>query len=85
MDSLHLLAALLAETDGLVKPILDRIGAGSKQLIEMVRSELSRSPKVSGGATPQPNSDLRKVLEKARPKRSGCTTSLFRRNIFFYR
>ncbi|VAX42073.1 ClpB protein [hydrothermal vent metagenome] len=48
LQPLHLLAALLNETDGIVKPILQKIGANGAQLQSMVDSELSRLPKVSG-------------------------------------
>ncbi|MCO6455575.1 MAG: ATP-dependent chaperone ClpB [Pirellulaceae bacterium] len=64
-DSLHLLAALLAEDEGIVKPLLEKIGVQLGQLAGMVQSELGRLPKVSGGATPQPNAALRQVLDAA--------------------
>ncbi len=63
IDPLHLLAAMLSEKDGIVGPILDRIGANRAQLKTVVESELSHFPKVSGGAPPQPTSELNQVLE----------------------
>ncbi len=65
VDSLHLLAALLDQSDGIVKPILDKIGTQRSQLQSMTESELSRLPRVSGGSTPQPNQALMHVLESA--------------------
>lgn len=65
LDALHLLAALLRETDGLIKPILERIGVNRAQLERMVEAELNHFPKVSGGAQPQPSSTLMKVLEQS--------------------
>ena len=63
LDSLHLLAALLAQRDGLVKPLLDKIGVNAGQLNGLLDSELARLPKVSGGAAPQVNAALQQVLQ----------------------
>ncbi|MFV1965711.1 MAG: ATP-dependent chaperone ClpB [Pirellulaceae bacterium] len=63
VDALHLLAALLDESDGTVRPILQKIGANWGQLQEMVDSELQRRPRRTGGSNPQVNTDLENVLE----------------------
>jgi ATP-dependent Clp protease ATP-binding subunit ClpB len=47
---LHLLAALLKEEQGLVKPLIQKIGANLKQLESIVDGELNRLPKVSGAS-----------------------------------
>ncbi len=65
MDSLHLLSALLNESEGIVQPLLAKVGVNRGQLESMVRSELERMPRVSGGSTPQPNRELQQVLEAA--------------------
>jgi ATP-dependent Clp protease ATP-binding subunit ClpB len=65
MDPMHLLAALLAESDGIVDTILDRIGANRAQLQQIIESELNHFPKVSGGAPPQAGSEVAKVFEAA--------------------
>lgn len=65
MAPLHLLGGLLAEKEGVVKPLFTRIGVNMSQLISTVESELGRLPKVSGGATPQPNQAMRQVLDGA--------------------
>lgn len=65
IDALHLLAALLGESEGIVKPILDKIGANRSQLEGMVNSEIGRLVKSSSGATPQPDAALKQVLEAA--------------------
>jgi len=66
VDDLHLLASLLQESEGAIRPVLDKIGVQWSQLTEMVRSELGRRPKVSGGAAPaQLSSVLRDVLDAA--------------------
>jgi ATP-dependent Clp protease ATP-binding subunit ClpB len=63
VDALHLLAALLRESDGVVRPILERIGVHQGQLDQMVASELERLPRRVGGSEPQVNPDLKRVLE----------------------
>ena len=63
IEPLHLLEALLNETDGVVAPLLEKIGANRGQLEGIVRSELQRLPKVSGGSPPQPSNELVRVLE----------------------
>jgi len=62
LDPLHLLAALIDEEEGLVRPLLEKIGVNVGQLQRMVEGELNRFPKVSGGSQPQPNSAMQKVL-----------------------
>ena len=46
---LHLLKALLTEEQGIVRPLLQKIGVKIPQLESLVASELNRLPKVSGG------------------------------------
>ncbi len=62
-DPLHLLAALLQEEGGIVRPILAKTGLKLDQLTTMVATELKRFPQSSGGASPQPNRELQQVLE----------------------
>ena len=47
---LHLLKALLTEEQGIVRPLLQKIGVKIPQLESLVASELNRLPKVTGGA-----------------------------------
>jgi ATP-dependent Clp protease ATP-binding subunit ClpB len=63
IDPLHLLAALVGDAEGIVVPILDRIGANRQQLDRIIAAELNHFPKVSGGATPGVSASLQKVLE----------------------
>jgi ATP-dependent Clp protease ATP-binding subunit ClpB len=65
IDALHLLAALLAEGEGVTRPLLDKIGVNRGQLEQIVEAELAHLPKVSGGAGPQPGESLMNVLEAA--------------------
>ncbi|MEX0867293.1 MAG: ATP-dependent chaperone ClpB [Pirellulales bacterium] len=65
VEPLHLVAALLDESEGVVGPLLGKIGANRGQLAQMVRAELGHLPKVSGGRPPQPSTELMRVLEGA--------------------
>ena len=65
IDPLHLLAALLSENDGIVGPVLDRIGVNRGQLDRIVQAEIGHFARVSGGATPQASQELTRVLETA--------------------
>ncbi len=61
----HLLAALVAEREGIVRPLLEKIGVDRGHLERIIEAELSHLPKVSGGAQPQPDQELVKVFEAA--------------------
>jgi len=65
IDPLHLLAGLLTESEGVVRPLLDKIGVNRPQLDKIVKAELGHFPRVSGGATPAPSQALMQVLEAA--------------------
>ena len=45
---LHLLAALLEDKEGIVPPVLEKIGIGPQAVLSEVYAELDRLPKVSG-------------------------------------
>jgi ATP-dependent Clp protease ATP-binding subunit ClpB len=61
----HLLRALIGEREGIVRPLLEKIGVDPGHLERITEAELSHLPKVSGGAQPQPDQDLIKVFEVA--------------------
>ncbi len=65
---LHLLASLLKETDGLVAPILQKMGVPMEQLIRIVDSEIARLPSMKGGSTPNLSRPLHDVLNRAAEK-----------------
>ncbi len=66
IDALHLLAALLAENEGVIRPLFDKIGVNRGQLDSIVDAELRHLPRVTGGAGPQPGESLIAVLEAAK-------------------
>jgi ATP-dependent Clp protease ATP-binding subunit ClpB len=47
---LHLLAALLEDKEGIVPPVLEKIGLGPQLVLNEIYQEIERLPKVSGGA-----------------------------------
>jgi len=51
VEPLHLLASLLAEEEGIVKPLLDKIGVNRLQLDRIVDAELGHLPKQSGATS----------------------------------
>ncbi len=65
IDPLHLLSSLLAETGGVIIPVLEQVGVDMPQLRQIVASELGHFPRASGGAPPQVGAALGRVLEKA--------------------
>jgi len=49
----HLLAALLEDREGIVVPVLERIGADGQAILAEARAQVERLPKVSGGGATQ--------------------------------
>jgi len=66
LEPLHLLASLLDQEDGVVDPVLQKLGVSPQTLLQRVRSELERMPKVYGAdAGSHLGGRLQQVLEKA--------------------
>jgi ATP-dependent Clp protease ATP-binding subunit ClpB len=66
IDVEHLLLALLEQKDGVVPPLLERIGAAPGELANAVRAALARKPKVHGDAAQTTmTAQLSRVLNKA--------------------
>jgi ATP-dependent Clp protease ATP-binding subunit ClpB len=61
---LHLLAALLEQDEGIVVPVLQKLGASVAQLREQVAREIDRYPKQSD-AQPTASRELNKVFDRA--------------------
>src|SRR5256885_2631171 len=64
---LHVLAALLEDQEGIVPPVLEKIGANPQAVLGEGRREIERLPKVSGGGAMQPqmSAGLNDALEQA--------------------
>ena len=63
----HLLLALLEQDDGLVVPVLQKLGAEVDAIIARTRAAVNKLPKLSGDAEPdvRPSSELVRVLQRA--------------------
>ena len=61
----HFLLALLRQSDGLTRPVLEGLGIAPVQLEKQLESELSRRAAVHGGASPHLGTDLRKTIDAA--------------------
>ena len=62
----HLLAALLEDREGVVPPILEKIGAGTQVVLNDVYREIERLPKVSGtAAQPTLSQPINQLLDRA--------------------
>jgi ATP-dependent Clp protease ATP-binding subunit ClpB len=65
VEPVHLLAALVAQKDGVVTPLLARLGIRAEQLSQDVDREIGRLPKVSGFDQQHMSRALNDVLEQA--------------------
>jgi ATP-dependent Clp protease ATP-binding subunit ClpB len=62
----HLLAALIEDKEGIVPPVLEKIGVGPQAVLQELQVEIGRLPKVSEGATQASISkSANQLLEKA--------------------
>ncbi len=61
----HVLEALLEQQDGLIAPIVERVGIPSIELLKKVKELVSSNPKVSGAAQIYFSGTMQKVLAKA--------------------
>jgi ATP-dependent Clp protease ATP-binding subunit ClpB len=65
INTLHLLSALLSDPQGLIPPILSKIGVEPTQVKRVLDAELHRMPTVSGGAQLGGSRDLSAALAAA--------------------
>jgi ATP-dependent Clp protease ATP-binding subunit ClpB len=64
---LHLLAALVEDKEGIVTPVLEKIGIGPQAVLSDLYKEIEKLPKVSGSGAQQPamSSQINQVLENS--------------------
>ena len=77
---LHLLAAMLDESDGITRPLLEKMNVDVTQLNELVASETGKLPSVTGGRQPGIAPSLQKTFDAAADAShvdNACTTMLF--------
>jgi ATP-dependent Clp protease ATP-binding subunit ClpB len=65
VEPVHLLAALAAQADGVVPPLLARLGIRSEALTQEIEREIGRLPKVQGFGQQHLGRALNDVLERA--------------------
>ncbi len=65
IEGLHLLTALLKDNEGVVVPLLKKMGAPFEKIRTTCDSELQRLPRSSGGRQPSIGPSLQKSLEAA--------------------
>src|ERR1700683_2381470 len=65
IEPLHLLAALLGQSDGVVRPLLTRLGVPPETLSRDIEQGLERLPKVTGVGQQHIGPALNQVFEKA--------------------
>ncbi len=65
IEPVHLLEALVSQTDGVVPPLLARLGIRTEALTQEIEREIARLPKVQGFAQQHMGKPLNNVLERA--------------------
>jgi len=61
----HFLLSLLAQSEGLARPILEKMGVAVQSLTATLESAAASLPKVHGGAQPFVGNELRKTIDSA--------------------
>jgi len=62
---LHLLSALLGDREGVILPVLEKLGVPTVQLGGKIKEALTKLPKVAGGSQPGMGQALQRVLDQA--------------------
>jgi ATP-dependent Clp protease ATP-binding subunit ClpB len=66
LQPIHLLAALLEDKEGIVPPVLEKIGIGPQAVLNSVYGEIDKLPKVAGEAAQATlSNEVNKLLEQA--------------------
>src|SRR5437660_3349247 len=65
IEPVHLLAALVEQSDGVVPPLLARLGVGAEVLAGDIEAQLARLPKVTGISQQHLSPATNRVLEEA--------------------
>jgi ATP-dependent Clp protease ATP-binding subunit ClpB len=71
IEPVHLLASLAAQADGVVSPLLARLGIRTEVLTQEIEREIGRLPKVQGFAQQHMGRALNDVLERALKEADG--------------
>ena len=86
IEPIHLLAALVAQPDGVVSPLLARLGIRSEALSQEIEREIARLPRVTGFAQQHHGPSRSTMCWSARStKRSALRTNTSPPNTCFWR
>ncbi len=65
IENEHLLYTLISQKDGIVKPILDKLGANAGNIINDLEKELKKIPRVEGGTQVYISPRLKQAMDIA--------------------
>ena len=66
VQPLHLMAALLEDKEGVVLPVLEKVGVPAQQLLAQLNTAIGKLPKVQGASSqPQLGGAMQKVLDQS--------------------
>ncbi len=65
LQPLHLLVALLQDKEGIVRPLLSKLGVDAERIATVAQSELKRLPSISGGSQINLSRETQEVLAAA--------------------
>jgi ATP-dependent Clp protease ATP-binding subunit ClpB len=65
INPLHLLAALVQDKDGIVRPLLSKLGVDGERILSVTQAELKRLPTISGAGQMGLSRELQEVLNGA--------------------
>ena len=83
LTPMHLLASLLEDKDGIIVPVLQKVGVPTEQLLARANDALSKLPKVGGRVrNPAFRTRCRRCWTAPSKRRQTSRTSTFRPNIF---
>src|SRR5216684_242402 len=65
VQPVHLLVALVRDAEGIVAPVLAKLGANTANFESQAMERINKLPKVSGGTQPQLGAAMQKILDQA--------------------
>ncbi len=65
LDPEQVLLSLIEQPEGVTRPLLDKLGVGTAPLVEKLKAEIARRPRVQGGVQVFIGNELRATIEAA--------------------
>ena len=69
----HLLSALIGQADGVVLPVLQKVGVAPMSLRNKIEDELDKLPQAYGGEEPKMTRELGRIFDRADGERKDLT------------